>query len=193
MAAARKPTAEQEREHYATIIREREIAGMLLPLDVLARSMESKWGVGRLPTLVSPELAGKFASASAKLDAALSDPARDVAEIRTRIEVMMRGWRALDDAAVADPNASPMPDGVWCIEFEGQEYAVVREGMDLGAVAEHAKNTIPAHRVVGVRELLVALKEMRNRPFVDTVKTAFPGAELRRVQSDAELDDEIPF
>ena len=45
-------------------------------LDRVAREMDRKWGVDRLPDLVSPEMAAKYGSAMGKLNAGRNNPRR---------------------------------------------------------------------------------------------------------------------
>lgn len=73
------------------------IAEALKPLDRLARKMELKWGAGRLPALVEPELASLFGKARDKLNEAIQSNNPDV--IVRRVQVMIRGWEKLDAVA----------------------------------------------------------------------------------------------
>ena len=49
-------------------------------LDRMAREMDRKWGVDRLPDLVSPEMAAKYGSAMGKLNAGRNNPAEGLRE-----------------------------------------------------------------------------------------------------------------
>ena len=49
-------------------------------LDRMAREMDRKWGVDRLPDLVSPEMAAKYGSAMGKLNADRNNPVEGLRE-----------------------------------------------------------------------------------------------------------------
>ncbi len=81
------------------------ISEAMKPLDRLAREMELKWGAGRLPALVEPELASLFGKARDKLNEAIQCNDPDV--IVRRVQVMIRGWEKLDAvASAATPKVS---------------------------------------------------------------------------------------
>lgn len=162
------------------------IAAMLEPLDRVAVMMERKWGVNRLPRLVSPELAGKFVSAQEKLNEAIERA--DAEEVKKRAEIMLRGWQALDKAAIEAGHAE-IPDCIWNVTREGRGYTVV---LDRGDVEKVAADAVNPERVVTVGELLVAWEALRARAVIERAKTVFPGAEVKRAGRD-ELNDEIPF
>ena len=166
----------------------KEIRTALKPLDLVASRMEAKWGCGRLPRLVTPELAAKFASAQQKLDDAIN--ARDVQEVARRSDVMIRGWKALDSAA-EEAGHPTMPSDTWSLKYEGLDYTVVLDRADVDKVA---RMSMTPERVVTLNELLLAWKQWKATPFVSDVKAHFPGAEARAVKGGiAELDDDIPF
>jgi len=166
----------------------KEVRTTLKPLDLVASRMEAKWGCGRLPRLVTPELAARFASAQKKLDDAIH--ARDLDAIAKRADVMIRGWKALDTAA-EEAGHETMPRETWSLKYEGLDYTVVLDRADLDKVA---RMSMSPDRVVTLNELLLAWKEWKATPVVGAVKAHFPGAEAQRVKGGvAELDDDIPF
>ena len=72
-------------------------------LDEVAHSCERKWGVDRLPRLVSVDLAEKFYRQVEKLNDAIADEATggSVANVEFEAGRMVNAWRALDAAAEA--------------------------------------------------------------------------------------------
>lgn len=101
-------------------------------LDEVASRMERKWGVGRLPRLVSVDLAERFWRQKGKLDDAITDEATggSVANVEHEAGRMVNAWMALDaaaEAAGADPAAggymtARLSDGrslVVCVDLEG--------------------------------------------------------------------------
>lgn len=161
----------------------------LMPLDQVASRMEGKWGCGRLPRLVTSELAAKFATAAEKLNLAIRD--RDVAEVARRADVMIRGWKALD-AAAEEAGEEPMPSGSWSLTYDGLEYTVVLDRRDLDKVARMA---LAPDRVLCVTELLVVWKQWRARQYAELAKLEFPGAQVvsARQMKVGDLNDDIPF
>ena len=66
-------------------------------VDIVARGMEMKWGVDRLPRLVSKELRDKFKTQKNAFDEAIMS--NDAHRIERVGEAMRRAWVALDAAA----------------------------------------------------------------------------------------------
>lgn len=166
----------------------KEVRTTLKPLDLVASRMEAKWGCGRLPRLVSPAMAAKFASAQAKLDDAIRS--RDLDDLAHRAEVMIRGWKALD-AAAEEAGHESMPKETWSVRHDGREYTIVLDRADVDKVA---RMSMAPERVVTVNELLLAWKDWRATHFVEKVKQTFPGSEAQAPKKEAaELNDDIPF
>lgn len=160
------------------------VTDALKPLDRVARDMEARWGVGRLPRLVSPEMSARFGSARDRLNAAIR--ANDGEEVAKRAAVLIRGWQALDRAAT-DAGCEALPLRTIGVEHEGRAYVVAWDRGDVHKAATLASD--PA-RVVTVNELLVAWEALRAQ--VEGVKQAFPGAEVVRAKL-SPGGDEIPF
>ena len=162
-----------------------EVSLAVQPLDLVAIGMEGKWGYGRLTRLVSTEMAQKFGSAQDRLTAAIK--ADDADEVTARAVVLMRGWQALEDAAVAAGH-TPLPAGTWSVGFEGRGYTVVLDRNDADAVAR--KNSSP-ETVVCVHELLAAWTVLRGRDTIEQVKRMAPGATVQRLCE--RTGDDLPF
>lgn len=176
--------ASPARQQYVPDDLFQEIMAALAPLDKLARAMELKWGCGRLTSLVDPELAARFGRAQDKLNEAirLNDPT----DIARRVGVVMRGWEALDQAAM-DVGADRLPARTIGVEHGGRSWVVVLDPIDYDkARADH----IDGGRVVALAELLEAYKIVSGR--IAGVLEAFPGAQIR-APSGARLDDPLPF
>ena len=161
------------------------IAEALKPLDRLAREMELKWGPGRLPGLVDAELAHKFGSAKDKLNEAIQ--CNDPDMLLRRVEVMLRGWKKLDDVAMAN-GADKIPLGTLGYTHGGRAYVVVLEPLDYDV----ARQAAPAGAtVVAMGELIEAYKIVAGR--IAGVLEAFPGAQIKVACAPSKLDDDIPF
>lgn len=163
------------------------VSEALKPLDRIAVEMEAKWGAGRLPRLVSPELAARFGSAQDKLNAAIR--LNDAEAVAQRAAVLIRGWQALDKAA-HESGGQTVPLRSVGIKWEGRSFIICWDRGDVDKVA--AMNDAPEN-VLTVHELLTAWKAMRDRVSgIDAAKRAFPGAEVVRAALPPGGDD-VPF
>lgn len=183
-ASAAAGDASPARQRYVPDDLFQEIMAALAPLDKLARRMEEKWGCGRLTSLVDPELAARFGRAQDKLNEAirLNDPT----DIARRVGVLIRGWEALDQAAM-DVGAHKLPARTIGVEHGGRAWVIVLDPVDYDkARADH----VGGGRVVALAELLEAYKIISGR--ISGVLEAFPGAQIR-APSGARLDDPLPF
>jgi hypothetical protein len=153
----------------------------LAPFDHAAREMDKKWGVDRLPELVSVESAAKWGKALAGLNGAID--AKDADKVKFWVEVCLRGMQAMDAEATAAgvPVSDPM---IWEHEYEGVVYGIIEDGREWPAA--YAKR--PGIAIHTMREVAVALHEHRNG-LVNAVKLSFPGAEVKAVRRrPSELD-----
>lgn len=156
-----------------------EADAALAKLDAVAREMETTWGVGRLPLLVSDFLAAKFHSQADKLDAALGE--NDRAMIRQRAEAMARGWRALDEAARQEH--TPQPALVWHGSTpSGRAFAIVRDPADATRVGQG----VPIYSLDDIGALL----DQQPAP-LHAVKAEFPKSAIKPF--DPVEGDEIPW
>ena len=155
-------------------------------LDRMAREMDRKWGVDRLPDLVSPEMAAKYGSAMGKLNAAIRES--DVAHTVARVEVCVRGLKAMDAAADAAGVDQSDPE-IWEYELDGHTFGIIADGRDWPA-AYAKREGLTIHTM---REVALALKNYGQT--VLDVKQAFNGAEVvavRKIKEKIEYE-EIPF
>ncbi len=153
-------------------------------LDTVSRSMELKWGVDRLPRLVSEILSIKFEQQRNLLEAAIQS--KDATRITKQSEGMRRAWVALDQAATADGH-HPLGDKVWTARHNktGDVVTVYRDDAQLidiqaaGGLAftlEELVKLIPAD-VLKVKREFIGVKV----------------ADVRDKSKDEDLNDEIPF
>lgn len=174
-----------------------EIWHMLGPLDEVARQMEQKWGIERLPCLVSEATARKFAAARDRLDQLLADndSGEDVlARIETDAAILRRGWLALDREAT-EAGAQPFDQSAWSLMVNGMPAVIVRDQAAAATV-----QALDPHRTVYTLDevgILIATALKQIAPAVADVKAEFPGATVTaikpRSQLAKDLDDEIPF
>ena len=173
-------------------MRQRQVMAALEPLDRKAREIEGAWGYRRLASLAAPDLAVKFEKAKQKLDEAVK--ANDADAVAERAAVMLRGWAALEKAAL-DAGHTPLGQGRWQAKSGGKTYTVVLVREDLDAASLSAED---ASTVVCVEELLVCWQNRYEG--VGKIKDAFPGArvvdERPRTGAAGRLPrggDELPF
>ena len=163
----------------------------IMPVDEIATTMENKWGCDRLPGLVSPESAGKFGSAKAKLDEAVLN--NDPVAVVKRSGIMVRGWAALDQEATKLGH-KPLEPNIWThITDKGYHFAIAQGNAD----AHKAIASDPEMEGVAVwsmAEIGIVL-ESRSMALVNSIKDTFPGAMVSDVVPvDAEeMNDECPF
>jgi len=160
------------------------------PFDKMAREMDYKWGVDRLPDLVSPETAEKYGSALAKLNAAIEEEKPDV--VAARAAVCMRGLAVMDAEAV-QAGHTPASDNVLLVEVDGHEFGILLD--DRGW--QRAQDKHPGMKLLTRREVAMAIRVYRKTKLgemVDAAKLAFPNADVDGVRIDGEsVDDPIPF
>ena len=188
-AMAQRPTRQKKDDrilHKGATANEIRADLSLAPFDKAVREMDKRWGVDRLPELVSVESAAKWGKAVAGLNGAID--AQDPDKVKFWVEVCLRGLTAMDAEAVAlgRPVSDPM---IWEHEFEGTVYGIIEDGREWPAA--YAKR--PGIAIHTMREVAVALHEHRNG-LVNAIKLSFPGAEVKAVRRpQADLEDDFDF
>lgn len=160
----------------------------LAPVEQVVNEMDRKWGVDRLPELVSVEMAMKFGSAVAKMNKAVED--EDVEQCRVRAEVVVRGFRAMD-AEAERLGAQKASQDVWEVEVDGKVYAVMKDARAWQAVKEGRDDV----EVITLREVALAykfFKDSKAGEFEQAVKNEFASAEMITLGGKV-FDDSIPF
>ena len=161
------------------------------PLDDKARAMELKWGVNRLPDLVSVETARKYGAAMAHLNECLEAVDRD----KTAAAAMncIKGLEAMDREAEVAGKPQAWPD-VLEYELDGFRFGILPDAAYWPAVAAER----PDLRLFTMREIAIALKAMKTDfHLVDAAKHAFGPAEITAIRDKTKpqrsLEDEIPW
>ena len=160
----------------------------LAPVDRMAIQMDEKWGIDRLPELVSVEMAQKYGSAVAKMNAAVE--ACDVEECRIRCEVVIRGMQAMD-AEAERIGAQKASTDVWEVKINGKLFGVMKDGRAWKAI----KAQRPELELLTLREVGLAYSWFRDNwagELEKAAKQSFPGAELADIKGKL-FDDPIPF
>lgn len=164
----------------------------LAPFDERGREMEAKWGIDRLPGLVSPELAQRWGTTIANLNRAMHEGTPD--DVVACVASALRGLEVMD-AEAARSGHKPATGEVWEYDCDGFRFGVMRDGREWRAAqAQH-----PDLRLFTLREVGVALKAINaGHPLIESAKK-IGGAEIVKISEKIDrpnLDlggDEIPF
>ncbi len=158
------------------------------PFDEMARAMDRKWGVNRLPDLVSPEMNQRWAQAMINLNFAINsaDPELTAA----RVAACLRGFAAMDREAEAAGH-KPIPPAAQEIEVGGKLCAVLWDDAQWPAYMALR----PGVRTYSPREVANALDAYGGT--VAAIKDQWPGSQVTAVRKptplEEALDDSIPF
>lgn len=161
------------------------------PFDEAMRAAERKWGIGRLPALVSTETAAKWGSAMGKLNAAIE--AKDPDEVAARAAVCVRGLASLD-AEATSAGKQTLPSGALAGEVEGLRFVILPDHR----CWPQYQDEFPDHVMLTLQQVGIAVKDqLENNPVLKEAKKHFPNAEIKQIRPQTEterfLDDEIPF
>lgn len=161
------------------------------PLDHDAEAMDRKWGIDRLPELVSPETAAKYGSVMAALNQAIRDG--DLETVIKKANTARRGLIAMD-AEATEAGHAPADPQVIEYDLDGWRIGIMPDGRNWKTEAAAR----PDLTLFTMREAAVALSMCRDAVgMLDAVKTKFPGAEVQAIRERPapkfEEAKEIPF
>lgn len=166
---SRKPDRLTDPDMTAT---EARCYAAIAPLDRLANTMEAKWGVDRLYSLVSADTAAKYGSALGRLNEALR--AQDADQCVHMAKVCMRGLQAMNEEAEAA--GAEKPKVLAEAEVDGFHFCIVGDAGDWKPIAEDR----PGMRIYSMREVANAIRQIHGIPIVDEIKKTFPGSEIKQ-------------
>jgi len=167
----------------------RKIQNYLTEYDRVVSEYERRWGIERLPLLVSPELRDRFWQQIDKLNDAIHRDAPN--DVEHHVAVTLRAYAALEKEAIAMGGVE-IGDDVWTAEVDGKVVAVVRDVHAVGGI----KKEMPDALVYCVQEVAAILaKWSEQNKLVADVKDVFPGAVVSEIKQSMKdkLDDDIPF
>ncbi|MEY1555309.1 hypothetical protein AB3Y40_06705 [Yoonia sp. R2331] len=158
-------SADETRKHYT-----------LAPFNRIADEMDRKWGIDRLPELVSVDLARKFGDTMADLNKAITTGTPD--EVVAWAGVGVRAYVALDKAA--EEAGQPKADQeVWEIEVDGERIGVMRDDKAWQSI----KAARPDLKLITLREsVLAAVAYDMTSGVLDEIKSHFPDASVSSVK-----------
>lgn len=162
-------TAEETRQHHT-----------MAPFNRAVREMDDKWGIDRLPELVSVETADKFGQAMGSLNTAIQTGE----ELAGWVGVGIRALQALD-AEATRLGAKPANTDIIEVELDGIRYGIMRDD----AAWPLIKADRPDLVLVTAYEAAVAI---RNRSplgeVVDETRKNFPQARVTSVNQRPPVD-----
>ena len=155
---------------------------LLAPLDGLAREMDRKWGIDRLPELVGADMAAIWGTTLANLNKAVSngwvevDQKKAQADIAACVASAMRGLQAMDASA---EGAGASKADITALEYKADNGTVIVVTQD-----ERSWPAIQAERpdvvVYSLREVANALEASKGVfDMVNETKKHFPKAVVR--------------
>jgi len=154
----------------------------IVGVDHAAVTMEAKWGVGRLPLLVSPQLREKFYRQEYLLNQAIWHG--DNEAVRLQSARMTAAWQALDKAATV-ANCRELSPEVWEVALEdGTVVAIVRTPAEASAVSHDGRR-------MAVYTLEEIGRMLSNYRAVVDAKLTFPGATVTAVRRPGNPLDDI--
>lgn len=143
------------------------LSAYLVEADTAARAAEQRWGVGRLPMLVSPETLLKFKAANDLLTATISS-GNDAEMVRVG-PMMARAWARMELEAT-ERGHLPLSPSVWEASMaDGRVLAIVRTQAEAHSVAADRRGVV----CYTVDELARLMPQFE---MLNAIKTEFPGA-----------------
>jgi len=186
-----KPDRGINRELFGTSDRVyRKIQSALIDYDAASSAYERRWGVDRLTDLAPEGLRLRFWDQVDRLNEAVR--ANDADEVARHAEVTLRGWAALERAALDAGHAPLTGEGLEAALDDGR-VIVICATMQEATKRAHDRPGVIAYSVDEVARMIAAWDE---KALVGITKLAFAGAEvvaIRNKREEVELDDEIPF
>lgn len=167
---------------------ETEIHYTVGPFDEAVRTMDVRWGIDRLPSLVPPEMAQRYGKAVAALNDAIM--ANDPEATRQNAVNCAKGLAAMDRAAT-EAGATPADPQIWQMEVDGFKFAIIRDARMWPAL----KKAQPDLVIFTDREIANAVKAYP----LDAVKEAFPQSTITKIAPRERtpledfVDDELPY
>ena len=168
--------------------KQRSAEAIMAPMDALAHEMEQKWGYGRLQTLVPPEWAMKWQSAFDKLNLAIASG--NLVELRERCEIMMRGYKKLDELATEAGHPTHFNPKVWeAVGESGRVYAICQAPLD-----ERNARLDKDVRVITLKEVIKIIEAWDADGLITELRAQFPGSEIVKAgrKPDTIHPDDLP-
>ena len=165
------------------------------PFDHAAKASEKKWGIDRLPELVSPETAAIWGRTMANLNAALD--ANNPGDVIACVNSAIRGLNVMDAEATAKGHQPAQGTLSFEYKLEGEEGDFHFGVMDDLAEWPHVAERYPNLECFTHREVAIALKHWIATRMLQETRKHFPKAEVTKINQPkvdyANGGDDIPF
>lgn len=161
----------------------------IAPMDRLANELDRKWGIDRLPELVTPELAARYGAAMAYLNECID--AQDPAKCAEAAGNCIRGLHAMD-AEATKLGRKPASGKYLEYELDGWKFGILFDDAEW----QTAQAERPDLKFFSLREAAIALRTKMDTGPIAEVKKHFPGAQVvehRKTPLEELLNDTIPF
>lgn len=185
----KKPQRGVAREFFRSSSRNlAKIQAAITELDACVVSYEKRWGIDRLPELVSIETQVKYWSQVDKLDAAIDS---DEAELVTKYASgMQRAYKAMEIEARERGHNELKGEWFECQTKDGRVLIVASSFAESHKAARERTDAL----VYAIDEVATIICNNEAGRFVNAAKELFPAATVESVrQGKDKCDDEIPF
>ena len=150
------------------------------PFDRVATEMEAKWGIDRLPELVTPELAAKYGKAMAHLNDCIAKQLP--AECTAAAANCIKGLHAMDAEATANGAAKATGQ-----VFEYELHTGEGQPFKFGVLADErewmtAKDNRPDLVLFSMREVALALHKYMTAPLAVELADHFPDSKITAIK-----------
>lgn len=164
------------------------------PFDRVAREMEKKWGIDRLPELVSASMSQRYGAALAHMNECINE--RDPAKTAAAAQNCIRGLQAMDAEATAAGH-QPATGAFWEYELDGWKFAVLHDEREW----QTAKDARPELTFFTMREAALAMRSWCQALPIEKIKHHLPAATVSKLPPGEKLPasfwatggDIIPF
>lgn len=153
------------------------------PFDAASRKMDEKWGVERLPDLVSTGTAKIWGDTMANLNGAIEaqytakDQEQARADVIACVDSALRGFEFMDAEATRD-GAKPADKSIFETELDGTRIGIMKDGAAWPAIKAERPDLV----LYTMREVALALQASGGR-VVNEVKAHFPKAEITKIEN----------
>lgn len=130
------------------LLEKHKVERILIHLDNVAEGYNVRWGRGRLVELADKDLADKFNRQLEKIkEAASRDHAADLEVLSFGLE---RGWKALEDAALASGHKPLTPACMEVTHESGEIYKIVCNNEEQEAMPKNGVTVVTMRQLVNV-------------------------------------------
>lgn len=190
-AKIKKPLRGINREFFTpSDLSLKKIEASIVELDALVSDYERRWGIDRLPYLVSQDTYLKYITQEERLDAAIR--AGDADAVRKQASTMMRAFAALESEALERGHKELTAKWFECQAEDGRVVIVAPDFPTAHLAAKERPDCV----IFAMPEVAALLCRDSLSGMVGKVKEAFPGAMIKNIGPkplSEELNDEIPF